>query len=350
MTLHSIAVRHFQSLHDVTLDLQPFTVIVGPSSSGKSALTRALRTLVSNRRGTEWITHGERVASISATNDKGTVTLTRSRTTSSPENSYVITPADDPEAQRTYTKLGGDTPQDVSEFLGIPANNPLQFAGQFDKPFLLDDSAAEVARILGALTNVSIIFDGARESNRRKLDSAKTLRLRADDLDRVKARIPEFKNLRAQDDALAEAERLVTFAREIERRIARLTQALDTLDTLEPTISQLEAAAAVTVPDESRILRAQEALQSFQRTLSRVPVLAKAQQAAQAAYDAVEAEEVKALADYDALVASITDTLAGFLTAMVKPEHTIVDGDHVFIERGHVIEIMTLYLETKASA
>ena len=350
MTLHSVAVRHFQSLHDVSLDLQPFTVIVGPSSSGKSAFTRALRTLVSNRRGTEWITHGERVASISATNDKGTVTLTRSRTTSSTDNAYVISSADDPEAQRTYTKLGGDTPEDVSRFLGIPANNPLQFAGQFDKPYLLDDSAAEVARTLGSLTNVNVIFDGARESNRRKLDSAKTLRLRADDLERVKARIPEFKDLRAQDDALVLAEAKITAARELERQIARLTLAIDTLDALTPTLDQLTAAAAVPVPDDSRIVRAQEALQSFQRTLTRVPTLAKAQQAAQEAYAAIEAEESTVLARYAEFTGQLTDTLAGFVGALAKPEYTRTIEGARFIEIGHAVEIFTQYLETKAGA
>lgn len=39
----SIRVQGFQSLYDVSLDLGGFTVIVGPSSSGKSAFIRSVK-------------------------------------------------------------------------------------------------------------------------------------------------------------------------------------------------------------------------------------------------------------------------------------------------------------------
>jgi len=354
-TIHRLHVRNFQSLHDVNLELLPFTVIVGPSSSGKSALTRAIKTLTSNRRGTEWITHGERTASITAETEQGTVTLTRSRSSASSDNAYTITPTGQPTLQRIYAKLGGDTPEDVSRFMGIPANSNLIFAGQFDKPFLLDDSTAEVARTLGALTNVNVIFEAARESNRRKLANSVTLRDRAASLAAIKERIPGFKALRAQDDALTAAELRIEQARLLTQQIARLSQALDAVTIIDPTLPNLQRLADIVVPDETSILRAQSALSGFQTTLARVPTLAKAQQAAQQAYDVVDAQEEDLLARYATFTGELTDTLHGWFAAVVERGRTRVETESSgfeveWIQLDYAVELFIKYLETKASA
>jgi energy-coupling factor transporter ATP-binding protein EcfA2 len=144
--LNRIEIRNFQSLVHVDLDLAPLTVIVGPSSSGKSAFIRSMRALHENRRGTAFITHGERVASISAHLEQGIVTLTRSTQTA--PNHYTVIPSDPahplyPKAE--FSKLGGDVPSEVSEFLGIaPDEVPLSIASQFDKPYLLEPSQARI--------------------------------------------------------------------------------------------------------------------------------------------------------------------------------------------------------------
>lgn len=347
-TIHTLRVHHFQSLHDVSLELKPFTVIVGASSSGKSALVRAIKTLVSNRRGTEWITHGQRIASITATTDQGTVTLTRSRSTASNDNAYTLTPANDPEGLRTYTKLGGEVPEDVSRFLGIDPKSPTIFAGQFDKPYLLDDSTSEVARVLGSLTNVSVIFDGARESNRRKLQASATLKLRSQDLEEIKARVPEFQALKRQDQALVRAEELITAARLTERKIARLTEALTIIETTEPLIPRLTEMANLRVPDESRVLEAADALRSFQQRLALIPTYGKAVEAAESAYRAVEAEESALLDRYAKLTGEITSDLRGFFDRSVDPLYTVKVDGQTMVEAGHAVGIFLRFLEMKS--
>lgn len=211
--LTSIDIKNFQSLHHVALDLSAFTVIVGQSSSGKSAFTRAVRTLTSNRRGTDFISHGERTCTITARTERGTVALKRTRGT---DSEYVIVPQDNPQGQTRFTKLGGETPPEVSSFLGIEAKEPINYASQFDKPYLLDASASEVARTLGALTNVNVIFEAARESNKRKLAAAATLRTRAADYAAVEAVLPKYRALRSHQDAIAQAEQHMLTA--IQRR------------------------------------------------------------------------------------------------------------------------------------
>lgn len=351
--LYELRIHNFQSLKDVQLELAPFTVIVGPSSSGKSALTRAIRTLTSNRRGTEWITHGERVAAITAVTDAGTVTLTRSRTTASADNAYVLTPADAALPPVTYSKLGGETPQDVSRFLGIPSGSssspPINFAGQFDKPFLLDDSASEVARVLGALTNVDVIFSGARESNRQRLNASATLKLRTGDLAEIRAEIPTFKALKAQDEALQAAESAIQRAHVLRREITALDDAITIIEVTVPLIERLTPQANIVVPQEHTFLEARDSLGRFKDTLARVPTHTRLVQAAQASYDEIEKRESELLERYQELAGGITRDLRGYMHGAIEPEYQIIHDGREYAEMDRSVEVFLQYLETRAT-
>lgn len=351
--IEKIHVRNFQSLHDVEIELGALTVIVGPSSSGKSAFMRATKTLTSNRRGDEFISHGERTASISATLDRGTVTLTRSKKTT--DNAYVVTPNDPghPLApQRTFTKLGGDTPPEVSAFLGIAPKDAINYAGQFDKPYLLDDSAGEVARTLGALTNVNVIFEAARESNRRKLQDAATLRTRSADLEDIKNRVPQYRSLKSQDAALTQAEEHIRTARGLEKRIARLTQALDTLDAAERAVRTLTPLASRTVPSEKPILEAAQRLTALRDALRTQIAAERALDAAHGTYATARADLGELETQYAEILGDISDNLAGWIAATARPGSITSEkaGGHKVIELDEAIRIFTLYIETKATS
>jgi exonuclease SbcC len=268
--LQRVEVRNFQSLHHVDLELGPLTVIVGPSSSGKSALTRAMRTLTSNARGNAFISHGERVCTITAHTERGTVTLKRGKAPNGKDDEYAIVPADPEAEKRTYTKLGGTVPPEVSEFVGIAPKDPLNYAGQFDRPYLLDDSGGEVARVLGALTNVSVIFEGARESNRRKLAANSTLRTRLEDLDTLKARIETYRPLKKQLAAIGRAEEHVTEARKLRKQADAIAEALETAAIAKIAIKRADETLSRPVPSEAGILAARERLRSFDRTMSEI--------------------------------------------------------------------------------
>lgn len=321
--IDSISIRNFQSLAQIDLDLQPLTVIVGPSSSGKSAFIRALRALVGNRRGTDFITHGERVASISAhlaSSDPlrtGTVTLTRSTQTA--PNSYTLIPDDEhhplhPKAE--FTKLGGDVPQQISDFLGIPTDQiPLAIASQFDKPYLLDAPATEVARTLGSLTNAHIILNGARESNRQKLAQSQTLRTRSADLQAIRDRIPEFQALKAQRTALDRAEALIRDAQKLQERITRLATLQETVTIAEARIPALRDALAA-IPEPRDL---EDAIQSFLSARKRhgqyLDALRTVQEAQRGAQSAREAVSTAAQEHADALAAlrsAMIDIAHGF--------------------------------------
>lgn len=314
--LDRIQIRNFQSLTDVSLDLAPLTVIVGPSSSGKSAFIRSLRALAGNRRGTDFITHGERVASVSAhltSRDplrSGTVTLTRSTATA--PNSYTIIPDDDahplaPKAE--YTKLGGEVPEDVSQFLGIPTDQiSLAIASQFDKPFLLDAPGTEVARTLGSLTNAHIILNGARESNRQKLANSQTLRTRSEDLEAIKARVPEFRALKAQREALDAAEALIADAQVVQEQAQRLAVLIETQEIAEARIPALRDVLAG-IPDPGELDVSLTSLYNAQKEVDRYSDALKTVSGAQQAVKRFTEQVVTATEEHDAALSAVQSVM-----------------------------------------
>lgn len=229
--LTSIAIRHFQSLTDVSLTLAPFTVIVGPSSSGKSAFVRALQTLTRNQRGSAFITQGKPGCSITATLPTATVSLIRSKSSSATDAYVLDRSPSDPSIIGTqrYTKLGGSTPPEVTQVLGQMAD-PAAVASQFDPPYLLTQSPAEAARTLAALTGSDIVLEAAREANRRRLEATATLRTKTIDHIAVQEELAAHQDHQAESEHLEAAEPHLIDALALLHQCAHLQTLLDGID------------------------------------------------------------------------------------------------------------------------
>lgn len=218
--LRRLVIRHYQSLNSIDLTVDGFTVIVGPSGSGKSSLVRALRLLVANARGSSYVERGAKRAGVVASFEDGTIlALERGEG----HGVYKLVQGGQ---EKRYTKLGGAVPDDVAEFLDLdPA---LSFAGQFDRPYLLDDSGQQVARVLGELTNVTTIFEAVREANRRRQASNGKLRTRQADLEAAKAELQQYRNLPEQLQAMQRTETLLDDVDAVERDLGLLRNAVQT--------------------------------------------------------------------------------------------------------------------------
>lgn len=291
----SIRVQNFQSLRDVSVDLAPFTVIVGATDSGKSAFFRALSTLISNRRGAEFITYGEKTCTITAELEQGKLILQRGKTTK--DNSYeIVTDA----GSELFSKLSGTVPEEVSKFLRIPAKDPINLASQFDKPYLLDTkeySSAEAARILGALTNVNILFEGARESNRRKGEAATKLRTRVADAEEVTERLKGYSGLDRQVEAIKVAEEAAGTAAKLEAAIGSVTEIISQITESAEVISKVNAVADMAIPDISEIEKLDTAKNAILSTIAQI----EADEAEVQRLTAVEQKEAATVEELDAL-------------------------------------------------
>jgi DNA repair exonuclease SbcCD ATPase subunit len=275
--LTSISVRNFQSIKKADLELGNFTVIVGPSSSGKSAMIRAFRALANNVRGSGMITRGQKQMAITARTNTHVITLERTERS----GSYRLAGAD---GEMTFTKLAGEVPQHVADALRL--DEGVNFAAQFDKPFLLDESGATVARQLAELTKVNLIFEAVRQANRIRSTAASTLKTRRGDLDAIRTKVAAYQDLPARLKLLAEAEGLDGSRRELAARIGRLNTAIRTLRITEQAVAKTQLAP---LPDTESFEATVKRLQSLQERLNRL----------QAATGAVEALAKALLSAFD---------------------------------------------------
>lgn len=200
--LKRLKIRNYESLVDADLEFSKFTVLVGKSSSGKSAILRALVALASNERGTKSITLGTSSYCISAEVDDATLVLEKGK-----ETRYKIVQAG---KEKPYDALNGKVPEDVTRLLGIEpltsSSTSVNVAFQYDAPYLLRSSAGEVAKTFGELTGINKIFNAVSEANKRKRSFSATLKLRTADSEKVLARLAKFSDLEQKMTLLAEVE------------------------------------------------------------------------------------------------------------------------------------------------
>lgn len=267
MTVDSVRVRNFQSLRSVDIDLGRLTVIVGPSSSGKSAVIRALRALVSNVRGSDYVSRGEKAAGISARLGTAQISLLRGEGV----GKYQVVDLESSQ-EKTYTKLASGVPEQVTEALNIKPvkdDHSINFAGQFDPPFLLTESGAQVARVLGELTNVSTILEAAREGNRRRNAAQTTLRTRQADLAQLQTRAQEFRTVAIQLARCSEAESMMGQVERLSSQLGRLKTLVVELRVAEDVLTR---AVVPTVPSVDAVTQAQERLLQCYTQLSTISV------------------------------------------------------------------------------
>lgn len=188
--IRRLAVRGYQSLHRIELEFAKLTVVVGPSSSGKSAVLRAIRQLAFNTRGGSWVSHGQTTATIIAdtVSDNGvSARVIFQRKGASAAYGVAVN-------GETYkfSKLAGDVPEQVRALLPLHAGN---FAGQFELPYLIESSGSSIARELGRLTNIDRILAAAREANRRQRATTAELRVRESDLISLRESVQQYRGL-----------------------------------------------------------------------------------------------------------------------------------------------------------
>jgi DNA repair ATPase RecN len=286
-TIEHVDIHDFQSLRNVSVDLGPFTVIIGASSSGKSAFLRSLTAIASNPRSSTFVSPGALKSHIQVHTSLGEVSLTKG----SGHTQYDVQHSGS-EVQ-THTKLAGSVPEDAQKILGYTETD---VAAQFDRPYLLDESGASIARTLGDLTNVSIIFEAVREANRRKNESSAKLKTRQEDLADLKVKAQDFKNLKAHVAKLEQVEGILYQIQAAELRSSYLEGLISSMETAEAVLARVPA--SVDLPDLEAIQRLYDRRTTFITLLQQVKKHEKALKAAQVG---IEGEEDLIRQSQDAL-------------------------------------------------
>jgi DNA repair protein SbcC/Rad50 len=230
--LSEVHVRDFQSLRRVELALGNFTVVMGPSNVGKTAVLRAIRMVAQNVSAPKIVVaHGARAAQATLLFDDGKVSARRG-----PLISLYTLDGD------AYPKSGQAVPDDVAKFLRFVQveGETLNFAFQHDLPFLLDVSSGVAAKVFGDLTNVNRILDAAREAVRRKREVTSVLKVRRSDVESLKEKAQEFLGIPAQHKAAAAAREAYQRAAAAQDRHDRAVALVGVVEAADRALDALE--------------------------------------------------------------------------------------------------------------
>jgi chromosome segregation ATPase len=273
--IDSIHAVNFQSLRNVELEFGKFTVIVGASSSGKSAVTRAIKAVTSNALNSDYITRGAKKSSVSLKVEEFIVTIERE---SGDSSVYKVVEAG--REKPRFARLNRQVPAQVTEALGIAPSTKevasINFAGQFDAPYLLTEGASSVATVLGELTNVSTIFAAVKEANRRAKAASSLINLRKKDEAQLVEDLKKFANIGKAAKDITAAEQIMAECIALENQIEALQSLAQRLDAAEKARDRF--VENVTLPDLEPLLAAQETFNRYTALLRSVASSQKASQ------------------------------------------------------------------------
>lgn len=156
--LKRVTIENFQSIKNAVLDLSPaITTITGKTDHGKSAMLRALRSLFFNQQGSGFITFGQVKSKVEGDFEGSSVVWEKGEKV----NRYILTVDG---VEKVFDKVGRNVPEEVIAFTQIRDIDfeedklRVNFADQFDPPFLLWESGIKASKILGSLTNLDMIY------------------------------------------------------------------------------------------------------------------------------------------------------------------------------------------------
>lgn len=253
--LESLEFRNFQSLQDTRIELSPFfNVIVGPSNLGKSAALRGIKALMRNAPTPGLLREGAKQFDLVACFSNGSsIQLAKGK------NKSIFTVNG-----KEYAKSGVKAPDEVTELwaMSAPDGRELGFASQHETPFLLSEPASAVAKVLGELTNASILMEAVSKANRMRLEALNDVKFREREAEEARTELvthagltERSKRLEDAREALRAAQQAIQNMAEVDALISRHDLLVEDLErftliadqalNLDSELSRLEALAVM---------------------------------------------------------------------------------------------------------
>lgn len=262
--LERIEMTNCQSLKDADVLFGQFTVIVGPSGSGKSGLIRSLKALCFNQVGKRFVSHGQQKATVRLTFDDG-----KTIAWEKPRGKGAMYTTDD----QVYTRLSRAVPEDIENLLGIRQiviDKTMKFAPQFhsqhDLPLLLTESSTLAARALAKLTKLSVLVEAQMDCRRDFKRAGVANKAAEEETERAKAQLESLPSVRHARNLLERATKLknsvadqIEIAHQADDIAQDIEGSLIVADLVLPTPEKVEAL-------DERLVSLEEIVMAVQRS------------------------------------------------------------------------------------
>ncbi|MGM0369416.1 MAG: AAA family ATPase [Bacillota bacterium] len=223
-----VKLKNFQSHKKTTIEFATgFNVITGPSDEGKSAIVRALNWVFYNEpAGTDYIRVGSSRCEVMVEFNTG-YQIIRSRTPSNSRNRYELI---NPEGEKqVFEKVGRDVPQEIINIHGMPKIDfdqdfkmNLNFDHQLGGPFLLDNSQANSAKVIGGLLDVHLVDSAIRDTTNDITTQKREERQLEDRKNELDNKLKEFDHLPQLAEEIARKEKLFTKIKDVKSRLEQV--------------------------------------------------------------------------------------------------------------------------------
>lgn len=194
--IYSIDIKNFQSHAESKLEFDPgFNVIVGTSDSGKTAILRALRWVVTNKpAGTAFCSYWAPKQETSVTIEVDEHVITRFRNTT--KSGYR-------DNKTELTAINREVPEQIASVINM---NEINLQQQFDAPFLLDNSPGEVAQFFNKIAKLDKIDSSIKYLKGLERQNTQEVKEVNASIERDNKLLAQFIHLDSIDEKLAKIE------------------------------------------------------------------------------------------------------------------------------------------------
>lgn len=220
--------------------------LVGQSSSGKTAVLRAIKFCLWNQMPgnsvAAMVTHGETRTEVEVTFDDG-LSITRVRDTKSKDNYYLI------ESSEESTRLDTPGAGPVKEVILAHGMRPISFltnkdilnyGSQHDAPFFINASPQERIKAVGILSNTEIADAGVKLAASKVRENKKTAAALRKALAEKNARLKEIGPLKQRKNRLEKAKVLISTIQDLERKQGSLEESALAVNRLRSRVLSLD--------------------------------------------------------------------------------------------------------------
>jgi len=239
MSIDCLSIKNFQSHENSKLNLHPgVNVIIGASDTGKSAIFRALSWVIRNKVDdssfrSRW--GGKTDVEITFSDGKEV-----SRVQDKGNAYYLVDPANNVDEE--YKAFRADIPEDISSAVNMDV---LNIASQFDPPFLLSDSAGEVAKTLNKIANLTDIDVSISNIRKSVLSNSRDISSTISQLEDLETQKEALSFILELEQKVIEYESLQKSFSELERKSQVLNKTLAVIEETEKKLNLVESFLAI---------------------------------------------------------------------------------------------------------
>jgi len=233
--IKSLRIENFQSHKNTYLEFcTGINVITGHSNCGKTAILRSLNWLINNKPGglsfksTSSDKKDDCKVSVGIGDTSDSHIISRIKNTNA--NRYEIDSS-------VFDVIGSNVPSEVSGILNI---EDINISSQFDKHFLLMESAGEVGRTINKIVKLDIIDELISNINSRVLSINKEIEFKKTDLDKLEENLKKFKSIEGIELLVTKIIKFDADTKEDEAIVFSLSHIIKEVNEADKIITELE--------------------------------------------------------------------------------------------------------------